>query len=188
MTTSRVSAGWYALPAALVVLVLGFVWLLAGDPIGGTRAATVVAGPGESVEVLMEPGQVYRLYHSAADAEIGRNCRIDPAGGQAAGLRFGQWRSWSDVLYASPETVVVEGREYRFALQVSHAQAVPVTVSCAGGPVLVDGQREIRWSVVAVLGIGLVAVLAATAGVAWARRRRPDGRDGSGSEWTVAAL
>ena len=52
------------------------------------------------------------------------DCRLEPDGGEAAGLRLGQWRSWSDILFGAPRTLVRDGQDYVSVWQVSHARPV----------------------------------------------------------------
>jgi hypothetical protein len=174
---ARPSAWWYALPVGLVLVFLGVaVPVLARTSTSGQRQAQALAGPADRIRIELEPGKTYRIYQDAPAGETGSDCRLSPADGDAAGLRFGNWSRWADAVVRHPQFVVSGDKRYRFVLNVADTHRVRLEVSCAGGPVLAEASADADIRVSAAIGLLAPIVLAGVTvvGIAgWRRRRRP---------------
>jgi hypothetical protein len=173
ITARRPSAWWYMLPPVLLLVVFcvgGFV--LSVTSTAGVRAASPVAGPGDTVHFTMERDVAYTAYQRAAPGHVGSDCTLSPDGREAEGLRAGIGGPWRSLFTSRPAAVTVGGDRYEFAMQLSDLNRVGLTLSCRGGPIVVESRADVRWTRIVTAAVLAGVAAAATGGIAWLRRRR----------------
>ncbi|WP_432974266.1 hypothetical protein [Dactylosporangium sp. CA-233914] len=167
----RPARWWYAVPPVLLLVFLCCGGLVAGrTTVSGEREARPVAGPGDSVHFVLEPGVTFTVYQKAPAREAGSNCDLAPDGGDAEGLGAGSGTHYTEALRHRPERVRAGGATFNYGMQVSDRKQVGLTISCKGGPILVERGFERAWINIAVTALAAVLALAGLVVIAILRR------------------
>ncbi|TYB44695.1 hypothetical protein [Actinomadura chibensis] len=153
----RPAAGWYALPAALVlVAVVGFfaVFALLWDDTDAANGPSGAGDPAAGVTVRLEEGFGYFLYvRAGAPSPFACSVKAD---GRSGPVRLTRKNSWSASDHAS----------YRYTASFTAPVSGTAVLTCRGtdGPILVTpddtANGYLGFALFAALGLGMVAAVA----------------------------